>query len=491
MTDSGDPKAHGDPEWTTWVPALTAKKKKSNVAGWVRRGGLVVVASVLVAASAVAAVRLHDGGPAHPDKWDSSLQPLVDFVEKTRGLGFEQPVYVDFVGDADFESRLTADRDARPEAAATGQAGVFQALGLAKSGPDLVGAVDRASAEATPSYYSYDDQRIVVRSGPKLTPAVMATLTASLTTALLDQSFGLGEQLAADSPETRTALLSLVDADARRTETKWRQALSDEDRAAVDKADAKQHDRVEAASKDVPPSLSALTSAHALLADAWLSFAGQKGGPQSVDDLFRSPPASQEHELDPWTLVSDHAVAIGMPSPALKDGEQEISHGTFGAVSWLVVLSERVPAVAALTAADGWGGDSYVTFTRGKSTCVRLDFRGDTSRDVREMGTALRSWVAAGPRSNTDLRRKGSLLVFESCQKGKTHAAGTGRDAGVQLAVSRTQLSARLLARDFDTRGARCGADLLVRAVPRDELAGLDLESQRVKRLTAACRQAG
>ena len=42
------------------------------------------------------------------------------------------------------------------------------------------------------------------------------------------------------------------------------------------------------------------------LGQALLAVAIQQGGDGAVDDLFRSPPTTEEQQLDPWTLLADH-----------------------------------------------------------------------------------------------------------------------------------------------------------------------------------------
>jgi hypothetical protein len=80
----------------------------------------------------------------------------------------------------------------------------------------------------------------------------------------------------------------------------------------------------------------------------------QEGGQRAVDDLFRSPPTTEEHQLDPWPLVEDHEVSFGVPKPSLAKGEKKFHDGPFGAISWMLVLAERIPVEQALAAADGW-----------------------------------------------------------------------------------------------------------------------------------------
>jgi hypothetical protein len=227
------------------------------------------------------------------------------------------------------------------------------------------------------------------------------------------------------------------------------------------------------------------------LGEAVLAVAIQQGGKRSVDDLFRSPPSTEEQQLDPWTLIADHQGYLSVPKPELADGEEKIDDGTFGALGLYLVLAERLPAEQALTAVDGWGGDSYVAFERDDVSCVRIDYRGDTSEDLTQMKTALEAWVAKLPKGPAKVGRDGSTLMFESCDPGKNAAKvanGKSMDA-LALVLSRTYLSTSLAESGFDVPTARCAADRLVREFTIAELNKPSVDKARVQRTIAPCQK--
>ena len=63
-----------------------------------------------------------------------------------------------------------------------------------------------------------------------------------------------------------------------------------------------------------------------------LRLAIQLDGNDSVDRLFRNPPSTEEHLLDPWTLIEDDQDAIEVPKPKLEKGDDEFDHDDFGAL---------------------------------------------------------------------------------------------------------------------------------------------------------------
>jgi hypothetical protein len=177
--------------------------------------------------------------------------------------------------------------------------------------------------------------------------------------------------------------------------------------------------------------------------------------------------------------------------PALSEGEESFDDGPFGAVMWLLVLAERIPVKEALTAADGWGGDAYVAFDRDGTACVRVDYRGDTRQDVGQMKRALGTWVRRLPKAQASVRRKGTLLEFESCDPGPKAAsvATESSQEAVALALSRTYLSLTLNKTGLELPLARCAADRLVRAFSVEELNDPSLDPERVQAVIAPCRE--
>ncbi len=462
------------------------------------RSRWLLVAAVMVAlvgATAVVYVALlRDTGPAHPDAWDSRVEELAEIVADERGLDFEHPVYVDFLEESQFTKQVTTDEDdltAEDRKEIEQWTGLFRAVGFIEGEVDLFDSVNQLNGAGIVGYYSYEDERIRIR-GTELTPAVRSTLVHELTHALQDQHFDLEAmtEKVQDDRAAASALDALIEGDARRIETEWRTGLSEEDRAAVDASREEQSDDVDEDAAGIPEVLTTMVAAPYALGEALLAVAVEQGGDRAVDALFERPPTTEEHQLDPWTLVQDRAVAIDVDTPELAEGEVSFDDGPFGAVSWLLVLAERIPVKQALTAADGWGGDSYVAFEREGATCVRMHYRGDTGRDVKQMKVALKKWVGRLPQAPASVRREGSLLSFESCDPGTTAAAvatESSQDA-LTLALSRTYLSATLAKGGADPTMARCAADRLVRALELEELNDPTLDRGRVQRIIAPCR---
>ena len=332
---------------------LTPDPPPSRWRRW--RWPLAVLALVVVTAGAAAGVFVvgrdkGPTGPPHPSKWDARVQKYVDFVEKKRDLEFKHPVYVDFLPAKEFKEQVTADRDelSDDDVKELEQfTGMFRALGLIEGDVDLFDKVNELRGKGIIGFYSYDDERLRVR-GTELTPYVENVLVHELTHALQDQNFDLGKRFEeldkaddANSSAASSGFDALVEGDARRIEDQWRASLPDADRAALDKEKAAGAKGFENRSKGIPEVLVTMMAAPYDLGQALLAVAVQQGGDDEVDNLFRSPPKTEEQQLDPWTLVADHQGFLTVPKPDLPDGAKSFDDGAFGALTWLMVLSER------------------------------------------------------------------------------------------------------------------------------------------------------
>jgi len=468
---------------------------------WRRWPFLVLVLGCFVAAAVGGALWLRgDDGPDHPNAWGSRVQEYADVVEDQRDLEFKHPIYVDFLSVKAFKKQVTSDehelsdKDREDIKQSTS---MFRALGLIEGEIDLFATMNELRGAGVVGYYDYESERIRIR-GTRLTPTVQSTLVHELTHALQDQHFDLEKRTAkldkADDSAASSAFDSLVEGDASRIETAWREDLSKAEQKALDKAEAGQTDEYKADSAEIPDVLETIMGAPYALGEALLKIAVQDGGERAVDKLFRLPPTTEEHQLDPWTLVEDAEKSKDVPAPTLAKGEKKFDDGPFGALSWLLVLAERIPVKQALDAADGWGGDAYVAYERDGVSCVKVAYEGETGNDLDQMQDALTAWTKRLPDGPASVRRDGSTLVLQSCDPGsKAPAVATGgSQEAITLALSRTYLSAAMVSSGLDTSTARCGADLLIHEFTLAEISDASPSAatrQRAQLALASCRE--
>ena len=234
------------------------------------------------------------------------------------------------------------------------------------------------------------------------------------------------------------------------------------------------------------------------LGAALLELAIATDGNEAVDALFRDPPTSDEQLLDPWTVVNDRDDPLAIAKVRVSPGEDRFESGTFGALTWYVMLAERLPLLEALDAVDGWGADAYAGFERDGVTCVRVRYEGDTAHDQAEMRSALQDWVSAVGSPTASVRADDGTLLFESCDPGA--AAEVGRDdsdRALGLAVTRTYLGVNILEASGNESVARCFANEYVHTFTLEQVqdpefgAGDEQLQEQVQQMAEGCAASG
>ncbi len=192
----------------------------------------------------------------------------------------------------------------------------------------------------------------------------------------------------------------------------------------------------------MPVALQALQAAPYILGPPFMELLDAVGHQAKVDGALRDPPTTDEQVFDPRAFLSGNK-PLDVDEPPLPDGitdDKKVDSGDFGATSWFFVLAERIDPLVALRAVDGWGGDAYVAYDKGGSTCIRLNWRGDTSTDDQEMHDALDQWAAAMPSGATSVTANGDVLFVESCDLGPS---GGSRSTTARWTRSRSRALAR------------------------------------------------
>ncbi|MGD9798073.1 MAG: hypothetical protein AB7H43_06860 [Acidimicrobiia bacterium] len=460
--------------------------------GWRRRW--VVLGAVAAAAAVVAvALLMTRSGDGHPSAWDPRVADLVDFVEDERDLDFDHPVHVDFLSDEDFEDLVRADEaDLTEEERADIEDGaaVLRALGLLGRDVDLFAAVNDLQGDGTLAFYDDTDERVRVR-GTELTPALRSTLVHELVHALQDQHFDLSRLREMEDGES-AAFDALVEGDASRVATAYEETLSDEEREQIVEAEGRDQEELDV--DRFPPFLSASFGLPYVLGEPLVSIILEADGREGLDRAFREPPSSDAALLDPLGFLEDDGTEE-VDAQDLGEGETEIDSGEFGAVGLYLVLAHHLDVPRALSAASGWGGDSYLAYRSGDRVCVRATFVGDEPVDTDALRSALRDWAAAMPAGWATVGDDGSAVTLTSCETDAD--ASPGDDVDVErlmvLPASRSALAAQLLAQGAPVEVAHCFTDRIILEFTLDELVASALTpeaSARLERLAASCRDA-
>lgn len=482
------------------APDAGPEDSSSDIPLWLIFGlvALMVIGAGLVAYTVVNQKHDETAGPAYPKAWDARILPYVKIAQKQRGLTFLHPVKVRFLADKDFEKTVTEDESKldKDERKQIDQfTGLFRALGLLAGNVDLFKAFNEAHGSGTLAYYSSEEQEIVIR-GQSVTSNGRPTVVHELTHVLQDQHFDIGNRLEklrkANDKVTSTeydVFDAIVEGDAERVATNYTKTLPAKQQRALA---ANQEQESKDAYRTVPKVVVTMITSPYTLGEAMVQSAAANGGNAAVDELFRDPPTHDSVLLDPLAGLdtSDNPSEVAIPD--LQSGEKKFEAGEFGALSLYFMLAERMPVLDALTAIDGWNGDSFVAFDRGGTTCVRSAVRGDTGKATDRLLGALRTWAAGSPGSSAQAQRDGALVRFESCDPGTK--AGAGRDASLQALQTlsiRSQLGTEFVKAGLPTTAARCAADRTVHAFSFAALTATKLtaaDTARLRSVVLSCR---
>lgn len=363
----------------------------------------------------------------HPDAWDPRVETIVQFVEQTRGLTFDHPVYVDFLEPADFMARFSDAEDAPHDPALEQRAyesELLDALGLT-DGRDAVAARSTLAAAVTLGAYTPSTDRIIVR-GSQLTPAVRSTLAHELTHALQAQHFDLLGR--SDEVGMRAA----AEADAMRVERAYLDSLPPEERAAA--VQEQSTGGLDPSLASVPWTIVELAYAPYVLGPQLVDEIYQSKGNAGVDDLMTYPP-TDEQLISPWSWQPNSApdrVATDAQAPAgatILEDNAELS-----VLQVLVSMDAWLSWSMARGALDTWVSGTYTTY-RGTPTgplCVAIAaaFNGppDAFRD------AVMWWSGAMGTPATPTV-DGSTVHFTLCARGATSTLPPEPTVSTTLAI--------------------------------------------------------
>ncbi len=424
---------------------------------------LALACTLITASPARAAVATPTGVADRrpPPHWDERVADLVDFVERTRGLGFKHPVPVRFLADGEFKKTVAADQgdlSRQDKADLEKQAGLLRALGLievdAKKLLEQTSAVDVAESLA---FYDPDKKEVVIR-GKQLDVATRVTVVHELTHVLQDQYFDLNKlEDKAGSGAGRAD--ALAEGDATRMEDEYLSTLSEGDRAAYEQASQQQAAAAEGAlPRDVPAAVELMDEAPYTLGPAFVETIAAARGERGVDAAFRILPASDKQILSPSAYLQGES-PMPVDAPQLAAGETRLAKDdTLGALGLYLMLAARVDPAVALPTIDAWGGDALVEFTRGGKVCIRAAVASRDAAGAETIAAALDQWAALAPRDSADVERANGAVIVTACDPGQAPAEANVTAAGYVLDARASALSSEI-AHGKPLDAARCVAD--------------------------------
>jgi hypothetical protein len=433
----------------------------------------VGVTFVVVAVAAMAmSVAVPPAGAAAdaPARWDPRVTKYVRFVERHRKLSFDHPVAVKFLTGKAFVKAYQGDDPKitkQDRAEAERYAGQLRALGLIEGPLDLIQSERDLGAADVVGFYDQHKEALFVRGENLADTDVRVTLVHELTHALQDQKFDLDKlDRRAETSGESFAITALVEGDATAVENDYVASLPQSEHDEYDASFDDQTPQPDAPSTaNVPPVLELFESAPYIFGPQYLDTLKAEGGLTQVDRAFRDPPRSEEEIVDAVAAKGRTRPApVDVPKLAKsekRDGESD----DFGALSLYFVLASRLAPETALRAAEGWGGDRYVAFTRGpdEQECLRVAFRGDTGADTDQIAEALAEWAGTLPAGAAEVRRAGAVPLLTACDTEGTIAPDQPTlDTAVGTLANRNDLVLGFVDQQAPVAEARCVADLLV-----------------------------
>lgn len=418
-----------------------------------------------------------DSGPGHPEVWDERVLDLVTVVEQTRGLRFENPVFVEFLSDDEFRETVTNDADdltEEDEEFYAFYAGLLRAYGVAEGDIDLFEENNDLYGDRIIGYYDNGTKKLTLR-GEELTVEVKLTIVHELVHALQDQHFDLGRVDDLEGEEA-DAFRALVEGEARAVEDEYFETLDDDDQQAyIDSVSAFFDAEATDADEEGGPSpsiLSASLSSSYVLGSNFIGALREDDGWRAINRAYDNPPTSMDHLMDPWRYINgDEIEAVPEPEIDGDDDSESDPPEPIGSLGWLFILSRVMDPVDALEVSDGWGGDIGIDYDRGDLSCFVDNLVGDTDADTDRFETAIQIWVEASP-DDRSITRSSGVLTIKGCDPGAdAEVAGDENSEDVLLLPTiRGEVTLGWLDSGADYETAACAGHFIVTQIPLELL---------------------
>jgi hypothetical protein len=444
------------------------------------------------------------GRSAYPSSWDPRVVDITSFVERTRGLDYKHPVYVDFLSEDDFNRTVTksdsslsdSDRDELKQAVEQGRA-----EGLLQGDVDLVAQSNQLQTSGTLAFYDPKTKHVRVR-GTTLDVAHKVTLAHELTHALQDQYFDLSKLGQLPTDEARVAYRTVVEGDAVRVENKYVDQLSQADKDAYKNQNKASRDAATAGVSSVPDVLVAQISAPYTFGTPFLSVLEAKGGNTSINDAFDTPPPNEAQIVDPEDYFS-HQKPANPKEPDVPQGAEKITPSGqssdeptddhLGSLDFFMMLSARVDPHQALQVLDVWNGDALVRYRQANRLCVKAAVAVDDADAVAKVAPVLDQWRDNMPaEADASVDEAGTTFTITSCDPGASadmKISGKPSEALVLPAVRLTIWAAAIKGKVPSAKAA-CIAKTFTDQLPLDEATSENPDQADLQQRVGAARDA-
>ena len=327
------------------------------------------------------------------DEVRAQLEDLIGKAQEIRDLPFLEPPIITVVSDDELEARVRADIEEESDDFPADES-LYKMLGLLSDTADFESILLDLYGEQVAGFYDGDTGEIVVPARQDGFSLIQqGTLVHELVHALTDQHFAFNPKFQTMIDEDRldeaTAYQALIEGDATLAEVLWVQTLSQRE---LGEFIAESLD-IDSSSLEAAPRF--LRESLLFPYDSGLAFAQtlyvENGDWSSVNDAYTTLadlPGSSEQIITPDDYTRDLPVSVTIPEVEVAGYELERT-SVWGEEGFRILLNQGTVATDMVTAADGWGGDSYHQWFDGENSAILIVYQGDTQTDVAELEDAL------------------------------------------------------------------------------------------------------
>jgi hypothetical protein len=465
---------------------------------------LIVVVAIAVLVIPVASL-LRGGESFWPEEWDARVAPIAQRDEQLRGLEFEHPVVVRFLGDTAFNKASGTDGEsvgAFERAEIARQSATFRALGFIDGDVDLFDATKQTGEAGVLAFYDFNKKEIVVR-GTDLDISHRATLAHELVHVLQDQHFDIREiERRSSADDVRTgassgAMLALIEGDANRVEAAYVKGLSAAQQSQHDREQEALGSEFGEATTGVPPFVRLLFSAPYEFGPPTIRMLIADGGNGAVNAALTGPTPTSADFVQAGLIEPPPP---NLPAPPVDDGEDVAGPPeSFGAFELYIMLATRDDPVTALTASDTILGGRAQGVRQAGRYCYRATVATRSGAAATFVVDAVRRWAQSA--SGASVTRDGTSVTFTACDPGPRAVGATKEklEAAEVLLGARSEIAASAAEGGAPSATARCVArlfavspgaiDILKRA-GTGSLPAADLQQlrTRVQQQTLTCK---
>ncbi len=304
--------------------------------------------------------------------WSDGLKPLVDEVEKTRGLSFDHAIVVTTLPVDEYAAKLATLSLGITDENSAMVAGEWRSLGLL-NGALTVRSIGMAAMPDSPAFYDATSETIFVADGLP-TDLYRFGMQRALTLALLDQQYGWSKQLTAAAPSVVRGTRAFYDADALAT--------------AVELTTAPER-------TNIVTQIFGLYGTYQIAASPSpfaTAVSGRLG--LALRPYFESIPNTERGTVATSVRLSDGQV---LDIRRLLSGAAEVPGAqSRGMLYWYHALASRIGEDTAWQAALAWQDDEVSVVNSANGPCVFALVQVDPA-SLDSVTAAFRAWAAAAP----------------------------------------------------------------------------------------------